>query len=319
MRKRELALLGVAAGTAAAVGAAAYATRRWAAAHDPTGGEPLRVPEGREVKVETADGAVLEALVAGPDGAPTYVLSHCWTGDRRIWGPVACRLVDAGNRVVLYHQRGHAGSVAGADGYTIEALGDDVRAVLEQLDLREVVLAGHSMGGMSVMSFATRHEAVLADRVRRVVLVATAASQVGAGRGELVDRVATKVLASRRVERAIRHPRVGHVLVRGSVGPKPVLSHLQAVRDTFVATPAEARAGFFTAMCAMDLTEGLREVRVPVTVVVGTHDQLTPVRSARRIAECVTDARLEVLDGLGHMLPIEAPDRITEILLEDRS
>lgn len=317
MRKREIALLGVAAATAGAVGTVTYATRKWAAAHDPTGGEPLRVPAGREVKVETRDGAVLEAIDCGPEGAPTYVLSHCWTGDRRIWGPVATRLVDAGNRVVLYHQRGHAGSLPGADGYTIEALGDDVLAVLEQLDVRDCVLSGHSMGGMSVMSFATRHEAALAERVKRVVLVATAASQVGAGRGELLDRIAAKVLSSRRVERAIRSTKVGHVLVRGSVGPNPVLSHLHAVRDTYVATAPETRAGFFRSMIAMDLTEGLRDVRIPVTVVVGTHDQLTPLRSAKQIVECVTDARLEVLEGIGHMLPIEAPDRLTEILLED--
>lgn len=317
MRKRTLGLLGVAAGTAAAAGAAAYATKRWAETHDPTGGEPLALPDGEEVKVETGDGAVLAALVAGPADAPTYVLSHCWTGDRRIWGPVARRLVEAGNRVVLYDQRGHGQSVAGASGFTIEALGDDVSAVLEQLDLRDVVLAGHSMGGMSVMAFATRHEQVVRDRVAKVVLVATAAAEVGLGRGEIADRIAIRVLGSSRLDRAMRSRRVGHVLVRGTVGPTPVLAHLQAVRDTYLATHPETRASFFQAMLGMDLTEGLRDVAVPVVVVVGTHDQLTPVSHARRITECIGGSRLEVLERAGHMLPIEVPDRLTEILQHD--
>lgn len=316
MRKRSMAMLALATGTAAAGAGIAYATRRWGDAVDPTGGDPLRVPDGREVKIEAADGGVLDALVAGPDDAPTYVLSHCWTGDRRIWGPVACRLVDAGGRVVLYDQRGHAGSVAGSEGYTMEALGDDVRAVLEQLDLRDVVLAGHSMGGMSVMSFATRHEDVLADRVRKVVLVATAAAEIGLGRGELADRIAVRVLGSRRIDRLVQHPRVGHVLVRGTVGPTAVLSHLHAVRDTYVACAPETRAGFFRAMSALDLTEGLRDVKLPVVVVSGTHDTLTPPSRARHIVESIPGSRLETIERAGHMLPIEVPDRLVEILQE---
>jgi len=317
VRKRSWLLLGAATAAAAATGAVAYEIRRWAKADDPTSGEPLRVPDGEEVKIEARDGGVLAALDCGPRDGRTFVLSHCWTGDRRVWGLVASRLVDAGHRVVLYDQRGHAGSVAGAAHLTIEALGDDVCDVLEQLDLRDVTLAGHSMGGMSVMSFATRHEDVLAERVRKVVLVATAAAGVGLGRGEAADRIATRLLRSRRLERALSDPRVGHVLVRGSVGPKPVLSHLQAVRDTYVATHPDTRAHFFQAMCGMDLTEGLRDVRLPVVVVAGSHDGLTPVRQARHIVDCVTDARLEVVEGAGHMLPIEVPDRLAEILQED--
>jgi pimeloyl-ACP methyl ester carboxylesterase len=162
----------------------------------------------------------------------------------------------------------------------------------------------------------TEHEDVAAERVRRVVLVATAAAQVGLGRGELADRVAVRLLGGRGLDRAMRNRRAGHVLVRGALGAAPVLSHLHAVRDTYVACEPETRAGFFTAMSSMDLTEGLRDVAIPTVVVVGSHDRLTPVASARRIVEHVADARLEVVDGAGHMLPTEVPDRLVELLEE---
>ena len=103
------------------------------------------------------------------------VLPHCWTGlaGRRV--PVARRLLAAGHRVVLYDQRGHGASTVGRQPVSIARLGDDLAAVLEQLDLRDVVLAGHSMGGMTVMAFACGHPEVVRERVRGLALVATAA------------------------------------------------------------------------------------------------------------------------------------------------
>ncbi|HEX7443487.1 MAG TPA: alpha/beta fold hydrolase, partial [Acidimicrobiales bacterium] len=93
--------------------AATAAARRWSGAEDPTGGDPLGLPDGERTTITTPDGAELAVTVAGPDAGPTVVLSHCWTGDQRIWAPVARRLVDQGHRVVLYDQRGHGGSTIG--------------------------------------------------------------------------------------------------------------------------------------------------------------------------------------------------------------
>ena len=64
----------------------------------------------------------------------------------------------------------------------------------------------------------------------------------------------------------------------------------------------------------MDLSERLPEVDVPAVVVVGTRDQLTPVSHARRLAELLPKARLEVLPDAGHMLPFEHPDKVAELI-----
>src|SRR5436305_11221606 len=118
MRRSTKLLLGAGGAAMAAAGATAAATAaaaRWARANDPTEGNPLGVPDGEEIIVPTRDGAELSTILIGGRGrrAATFVLSHCWTGDRRVWGPVAQRLADEGHRVVLYDQRGHGRSTVG--------------------------------------------------------------------------------------------------------------------------------------------------------------------------------------------------------------
>ena len=301
-----LGAAGVAAGTA-------IAYRRWA-------GQPedettaFGILAGTDSVVESPDGTHIAITDNGPRAGRPVVLVHGWTEDRRVWKPVADRLVDAGIRVIAYDQRGHGSSGVGSDGYTIDALGDDLRAVLEGLDLRDAVVAGHSMGGMAAQAFACSHPEVLAERVAGLVLVSTAAADIGlGGRGE---RPVARVMSSPLFQRTISHPTIGPLLTRGSVGQKPTIGHLRATAEMLAATSVATRTGFLSAMGAMDLTEKLCLVKLPVTVVVGSRDQLTPLRAGQRIASLVEGARLEVVPGAGHQLPLEAPDLVTRLILE---
>lgn len=142
---------------------------------DPCGPGGCRLPEGRPLVVPTQDGAHLAVTVAGPTDGPTVVLSHCWTGSQAIWATVARRLVLGGHRVVLYDQRGHGASTGGDAAPSIAALGEDLRAVLDATGATDVVLVGHSMGGMTIQAYAADHPDHFGSRVRAVVLVATAA------------------------------------------------------------------------------------------------------------------------------------------------
>ena len=307
MRKWPIAALGVGA---VAVGAAVRADRRWARADDPCSPEDGVLPEGESLTVPTADGAELAVTVAGE--GPDVVLAHCWTGGREVWAPVAHRLIRQGRRVVLYDQRGHGSSTAGDGELTIPRLGSDLKAVVEAIDAKDAVLAGHSMGGMTVQSLATHHPAVVQQRARSIVLVATAASGLGGGR---LDTHAARVIGSAALERAMRSP-IGHALVRGSVGRAVRRNHLVVTRDLFVACAPEVRSGWLTAMQAMDLREGIAAIDVPTVVLVGTRDRLTPPERAGELADTIPGAKLVTLDDHGHMLPLEAPDHVAEVIAE---
>jgi pimeloyl-ACP methyl ester carboxylesterase len=305
--KTTIALAALATGAAAAA-AARRSLKTWQAAEDAVMPDQLVVPAGEQRKVETDDGAFLAVTIAGT--GPTVVLAHCWTGSSRVWAPVAHRLVNSGHRVVLYDQRGHGESTSGADGFTVPRLGADLRTVLEAVDVRDAVLSGHSMGGMTIQSLALHHPEVLRNRVRAVVLVATAASGLG---GSRTDAFAQRIVASRGLERAMRS-RAGHALVRGAVGRTPRHAHLVTTRDLFVACPPDARAGFLGAMLEMDVREGHASMRVPTTVVVGSRDRVTPPRHAKEMADNIGGARLVTLEDAGHMLPLEEPDAVAELL-----
>ena len=296
---------------AAAAGAAVAADRRWRMAEDPCATTVLDLEGARAFKVERPDGAVLDGVVVGPDSGATIVLSHCWTGTRATWEPVAARLVAAGCRVVLYDQRGHGASTMGPDAPTVEALGDDLAAVLDSLDVHDAVLAGHSMGGMTLQALAVDRPDVVVERVRGMVLAGTAGFGVAAG---LLARPVRFVSGDRRVERLMAG-RLGPALSRASVGRRPRQAHLVATRDAWLSMPTDVRRQFLVALQAMDFRAGLARVAVPTTVVVGSRDLLTPPRLGRAIAAAIPGARLVEVPGAGHMLPYEEPDLLAELIL----
>lgn len=301
----------VAAGAAAAAVASSRSKRRARIERsDPSGPAGARLPDGRSLVVTTDDGAHLAVTVAGPDDGPTVVLAHCWTGSRAIWASVARRLALGGNRVVLYDQRGHGQSTNAETAPSIPMLGHDLRAVLEATDSHDALLVGHSMGGMTIQSYALEHPDHFAARARGVVLVSTAARTLGRA---VPSRVIHGALGEGSREWT-RRGRVGRAMVRGSIGAQPRRAHIDLTLETFAATTGTARAGYLLAMLAMDLRPCLEQMSVPATVLVGTRDRLTPPRLARQLAAGLPDAELVVLPGAGHMLPLEEPDRIIDAI-----
>jgi non-heme chloroperoxidase len=256
--------------------------------------------------VPTRDGARLAAWEAG--SGPTVVLPHCWGCSHAIWIPVARRLVEAGHHVVLYDQRGHGASSRGTAPLSIETLADDLAAVLAARAVDDAVLAGHSMGGMTIMALAAYHPDVLAQRARAIVLVATAAADLGTG-AAVSERVAASILASPAVSLALRST-AGHRFVRGVFGADAGRADLDLTRTLFANTVPRVRAGFFTAMGTMNLLEGIATIGIPTTVMVGSDDRLTAPARADQMVAAIPGARLVTLPGRGHMLPLEDPDAV---------
>ncbi len=280
----------------------------------PTGPPP---PGSRTVT--TDDGVPLHVEVDGDASAPlTVVLSHGFTARLAEWELQRSALRDR-VRLVLWDQRGH-----GRSGWTplsratIDRTGRDLGEVLDAVvPTGPVVLAGHSMGGMSILALARQRPELFGDRVVGVFLLATSA-------GGLVE---TGVLG--RVVKVVRWLRLLPVYLRGVQLVAPVLERFRWRGSTFGrwftrrllfgrddADPARVRlvqqlleetpypvvAAFYATFLDHDETSSLEVLRrVPVTVVAATHDRLTPVGHGRRIAEVVGEgAELVVVPGAGH-------------------
>jgi pimeloyl-ACP methyl ester carboxylesterase len=224
-------------------------------------------------------------------------------GTHDFWGSVASALVADGFRVVAYDQRGHGRSTSGDDPITIDRLGSDLVAVLERVGDAGAVLVGHSMGGMAVQAAVTGHPRIL-DDLAGIVLVSTAARPAVL---PVPGAVAARLVGERA---SVRIARRSPTSTRRAFGPGATAEQMTAVHDAMVATPGTTRADCLVAISRLDLRTPLGHLTVPTRVVVGSHDRLTPPARSRQLTDLIPGAQMSFLDGVGHMVPLEAPDAV---------
>jgi pimeloyl-ACP methyl ester carboxylesterase len=234
----------------------------------------------------------------------------------RVWAKQFDSFPAAGFRAVAFDSRGHGESRAGATGHSLDNLADDLRTVLEALDLRDVVLVGHSMGGMTVQAFAIRHPDVVDERVCGLVLLSTSSYNLVSDARRVRGAVDKVVKIGPDVATFMRQRNLGLLLARIGFGDDPHPSHVEATRQMLAGCDSRTTREAVSALLQLDLTDGLPKVQVPTLVVVGTADALTPPRDARRIAEIMPDARLVELEGGGHMLMYERTEELDALVMD---
>ncbi|MEU6057791.1 alpha/beta fold hydrolase [Streptomyces sp. NPDC047097] len=270
------------------------------------------------MRVVSADGTELYARVHGPEGAPAVVLAHGWTCSTDFWN-AQVRELAADHRVVLYDQRGHGRSpAAGPGGYSTEALADDLEAVLAATLApgEQAVLAGHSMGGMTIMAAAARPR--VREHAAAVLLCSTGASRLvdeslvlPLRAGALRTRLTAAVLGARAPLGPVT-PVSRAILKYATMGPASARDRVIECARIVHACPRGARVAWSHVLSGLDVEASVRELAVPTAVIAGTADRLTPPVHARAIAAALPQCvGLEELAGIGHMTPIEAPDAVT--------
>ncbi|MEU0739081.1 alpha/beta hydrolase [Streptomyces sp. NPDC006134] len=273
----------------------------------------------RELTVRSADGARLHVEVHGPDGdpdAPAVVLSHGWTCSTAFWA-AQIRALAADHRVIAYDQRGHGRSPAHPV-CTADALADDLEAVLDATLApgERAVIAGHSMGGMTVLAAAGR--SALRERAAAVLLCSTGSSRLVASstvlplrEGPLRTRLTRHVLGSRAPLGPVT-PLSLRVLKYGTMGPGAAPHMVRACARIVHACPRSVRHAWSRVLDLLDLDHAVRRLTAPTEVLVGTADRLTPPVHARALAAALPNCLgLTELPGVGHMTPVEAPDLVT--------
>ncbi|MFI5612389.1 alpha/beta fold hydrolase [Amycolatopsis sp. NPDC051903] len=280
--------------------------------------ERLQNPS-REHRFVAGDGAALHVEAQGPAEAPvTLVLVHGWTQDHRTWDGVLEHL-GPGPRVVRYDLRGHGGSSPARRGTaTIPRLADDLAELIaDRVPTGPVVLAGHSMGGMTIMALAERHPQLVEDRVRGVAFVATSSGQMdritlglpglAGSMSARFERKLAKALAHRKGERLPLNPAVVRSGARLLVfGDKPRPADVRSVAEQVLCAHPASVGEFQDAISVHDCRVALRALRtVPGVVLAGEKDRLCPLPHAKVIADELPDAEFVRYPGAGHMLPQE--------------
>jgi pimeloyl-ACP methyl ester carboxylesterase len=301
-------------------------------------------PADRTALVQADDGVLVSVEEIGPLDAPlTVVFVHgyalsmaSWTFQRR---DLAAEVATANGhrpdaRLVFYDQRGHGASGRGdADHATIDQLAADLEAVLTtRVPRGPVVLVGHSMGGMTVLSLAARRPELFGTRVAGVALVSTSSgglADLDFGLPQLLTRLRTAVLPvaawtmRRRPAFAERTRRLAKDVVSAatwalSFSSTDVDPALGRYVDAMISgTPVDVIAEFYPAIAGLDASGAIEPLRrVPTLVLTGDADRMIPQAHSEKIVGQLADAEFIVVPGAGHLVLLERPDEVTAALSE---
>ncbi len=324
--------LAAALGGAAALGAgwiAAQRNDRKAIRSDPNYGPLFAELAGPYKRVAAHDGTQLAARVFGPDDAPTIIFTHGWTCSDEFW-KLQVEALRGERRIVTYDQRGHAESERARNGdYSIETFGRDLDAVIEACvpEGERALLVGHSLGAMTIASWAGQFSDRVEPRVSAAVLCNT-------GVGDLISEslvveglpdnfaqierlVGEGVLRARAPIPAFSTPISYRLIAHAVVGPDATPAQVAFCERLVLACPADVRAAVGGTLTRLDLYEALSSLEVPTLVVAGELDRLTPSRHAHEMAAALPDL-LDVVEipRSGHMSPVEYPDYVSRLVAE---
>jgi pimeloyl-ACP methyl ester carboxylesterase len=232
------------------------------------------------------------------DGAPPIVLLHGIACHRGFWGPQVERL-RADHRVLAVDLRGHGGSDAPVQPYTIAGLADDVAWLCEQLDVRRPVVIGHSLGGIVALELAsTRPDLVAAAVMIDSVLLA------GPGRNEFVRDLVGR----------LRGPDGAQVLrdYFGTFFSPYAPSDLRRwVLDEAARVPAHVTSSIWEEWVeGWDEAGALASCRVPLAYL----DAGTPNADLARIVELYPELLLGRTVQTGHFSQLESPEQVNAML-----
>ena len=241
--------------------------------------------------------------VTGPEDAPVLVLSNSLGTTLDMWDPQAKALART-FRLVRYDTRGHGGSDMPPGPYSIEDVGRDVLDLLDDLQVERAHFAGLSLGGMTGQWLGINAP----ERIDKLVLLCTSPKM---GPAQMwIDRAKT---AREQGTGAI----VDGTFERWFTEDFRKRNDLSGLREMFVGIPDEGYASCCAIIERMDLTDGLPNISAPTLVIGGAQDPATPPDDhAAVIASAIPRARLEVLDPGAHLLNVERPQEVTDLIRE---
>jgi pimeloyl-ACP methyl ester carboxylesterase len=343
-RAKQVGIAGAAIGVVAAGLATAFAVERTLvrrsvnAPGDPYVEEPFAdQPFDSQVAVTAADGTHLHVEIVEPTvptDKPTIVFVHGFALDMGTFYFQRKMFAERGDhRLVFYDQPGHGQSSKLKSGnYDIATLGESLAAVLNAIvPDGHIILVGHSMGGMTIMSFAEKYPEWFGNRVTGVVLISTSARIVDRAKLALPSLVArasapffplwgtAAQLGGNVIERArFASSDLAWLLTRryGFGDAKPSPSLVSFVEGMNSKTSVETLTKYLNTLYNHNRYPALAALRgVPVLVIVGDRDYLTPVSHSEEIIKRLPDARMVKIEDSGHVVMLEKAAEVNAAIL----
>lgn len=248
--------------------------------------------------------AVIHYRTVGLDtGLPVIALANSLGTDFRIWDDVVARLSDQ-FAFVLHDKRGHGLSDLGNPPYSIFDHVDDMAALLDHLDLKNIIVIGLSVGGLIAQGLVTKRP----DLVKALVLSNTA------------HKIGTDEMWNNRIN-AIQANGIGPLLepIMERWFTPPFRNPDNAVYagscNMLLRQSADGYCGTCAALRDADLTEDTKQIKVPTLCIAGDQDGSTPPALVRSMADLISGSEFATIADAGHIPCVEQPEAYVAALL----
>ena len=269
--------------------------------------------------ITTNDGVQLYYKDWGPRNGPVVTFSHGWPLNSDSWESQMIFLASQGYRVVAHDRRGHGRSSQPWEGNDMDHYADDLAAVIDTLDLKDVTLVGFSTGGGEVARYIGRHGT---SRVKKAVLVSAVPplmlktdTNPGGLPIEVFDGLRKASLENR--SQLYLDVASGPFFGFNRPGAKPSQGLIQSFWVQGMQAGHKNTYDSIAAFSATDFREDLKKFDVPTLVVHGDDDQIVPIdASGKASAKLIKGAELIVYAGAPHGLADTHKDRLNQDLLK---
>lgn len=252
------------------------------------------------------------------EGQPV-ILIHGWPLSRKSWEQQVWKIVESGYRCISYDRRGFGTSSAAWTGYDYSTLTSDLNEIIIQLDLKNVVLVGFSMGGGEVVRYFTEYGSTRIDKAVLISSIIPLVKQKDDNPSGVPERDLDGIITS------LQNDRVGFLkdFSKGfynfdELSKVSRISQAQLDYDFMIASFASPQATIEAAKAWMhtDFRDELKNVNVPTLIVHGKADQTVPIEtSANQAAKGIKNATYIKIDNAPHGLNVTHPDELNKVLL----
>ncbi|WP_158231355.1 alpha/beta hydrolase [Bradyrhizobium sp. C9] len=245
----------------------------------------------------------LSVRVGGPGRGAPVLLCHSILTSSAIWHRQAIALAGRGHRVLALDSRGHGQSEAPRGPYTMDDLVADAIAVLDHFSIRQAHVIGVSQGGMTAFGLGVHHP----DRLLSLCVMAARADAPPPFAAAWDDRIA---LVREQGIAPLATPTAERWFGRAFLDTHPVIT--AALLDCINEANPEGFIGCARAIQSLAYLDGVRHLRVPLTMIVGANDQLLvqPMTELAAMLGC----RLAIIADAGHLPQLDQPDEVDAVI-----
>jgi 3-oxoadipate enol-lactonase len=241
----------------------------------------------------------------GPQGAPVVFMSHSILSSSMMWDAQAKLLADKGFRVIRADTRGHGDSAASAPPYLMDDLAADSVAVLDALKIERAHYVGLSLGGMSGFGLGIDYP----ERWLSLCLCDTRADMPAAFAAPWDERIA---MTRQQGCGALAESTTERWFGKAFLAAHPGVARL--FQAQVAATSVDGFEGCARAIQKLDYLPSVGRIKTPTTFIVGANDGPLP-QALRDIQPLIMDAKLEIIDGAGHLPNVDQPELFNAALL----